>query len=205
MPEMYRAKLRALVAAITLTSTLALAALGHKAGSETWTPPSGTAGASHVDVVTTADYYGLQVAKLWQYGHAACLLELEESTLATQSLGRLDPLKVCEPTGGEEWKNADVGAGLYVTAIATCTGKDKADTSIHGVELWGSTPRADGKVDPAKRSVKLEFSECKKWQPKRACPAGAIATGIRGYFDDAEHGLTGLALRCHTLEPRGAK
>ena len=45
-----------------------------------------------------------------------------------------------------------------------------------------------------------------KWwkKGKKACPAGAVATGLRADHDAAS-GVVGLALRCHTLEPRGKR
>jgi hypothetical protein len=181
----------------------ALAAFVHKPGTSAWTEPAGVAGSSHAEVLTNADYYGLQILKLWQYGHAPCVLGVEESTLSAQGLVALDPLKMCEPTGGEQWKQVDVGAGNYVTGIATCTAKDKDDPVIHGVELFAAKIAAGGKLSASESRGKLEFLECKKWQPKRACPAGSVATGVRAYWSDAEHGLVGVALRCNAIESRG--
>jgi hypothetical protein len=190
------------LAALSTVSLVAAAALFQKPGSESWTDPSGTLATHHADIVTTADYYGLQSMRLWEYGKRPCVLRAEESTFATRAVALLDPLKACEPDVGEEWKAADVGAGKYVTAVSTCTGKSKDDSTVHGIELWGAQLDPDGKLKPGK-SVKLQFSECKRWQPKRECPAGTVATGVRGYWNDAAQGLQGLALRCHALEARG--
>lgn len=184
-------------------ASAALAAFVHKPDTVAWTEPAGVAGTAHKEVVTNADYYGLQILKVWQYGHAPCVLGVEESTLSAQGLVALDQLKVCEPTGGEQWKQVDVGAGNYVTGIATCAGKDKEDIAIHGVELFAAKIAAGGKLSPSESRGKLEFPECKKWQPKRACPAGSVATGVRGYWNDADHGLVGIALRCNAIEARG--
>jgi hypothetical protein len=187
-----------------VVSTAAFAtAFAYKPGSETWTDPAGVAGARHKDLVTTADYYGLQVFQLHQFDKRACLIEMDESTFATRDVGRLDPLKICEPTGGDIWKTADVGSGKYVTAIAVCTGKDKDDKRLFGLELWSASLHDDGELKASAKSTKLEFSECKKWQAKQACPTGSVATGIRGYYDDANQGLDGISLRCNALEPRG--
>ena len=189
--------------ALSTLSIVAAAALAQKPGSETWTEPSGASGQNHADILTTADYYGLQTMRLWEYGKHPCVLRAEESAFATRTVAVLDPLKACEPTIGEQWKAADVGAGKFVTAIATCTSKTKDDNTVHGIELWGVTVEADGTLKPAKATTRLEFGDCKRWQPKRACPAGSVATGLRGYWDDPALGLQGIALRCHALEQRG--
>jgi len=194
---------RAAAGTLVVAAT-ALGAYGQKAGSETWTEPSGKAGASHQDVVTTADYFGLESLKAWEYNHRLCVLEIEEEALATRDLSRLEALKVCEPTVGQVWNRADLGSGAFLTGIAVCTGKSKDDASIHGVKLVGATLEPDGSLKPAKAPSKLEFPDCKKWERERSCPKGTIATGIRAFVDDGEHGVVGLALRCHALEPRGS-
>ena len=191
------------LASLSTVSLVAAAAVFQKSGSETWTEPSGALGQNHADVVTTAAYYGLQTVRLWEYAKHPCVLRVEQSTFATRSVGVLDPLKACEPTVGEEWKQADVGSGKYITAISTCSGKAKDDTTVHGVELWGAAVDDSGKLKPNPASTKLQFGECKRWQPKRACPPDSVATGVRGYWNDPALGLQGLALRCHALEQRG--
>jgi hypothetical protein len=178
-------------------------AWGYKAGTETWTEPTGVAGGSHADIVTTADYNGLESFKIRDYDHRSCVFEVEESPFAAPMLALLPPAKVCEPTGGQVWKRMDLGAGVFMDAIAVCTSGVKGDTAIRGLEAWGVVIQPDGKHAARKGSEKLELAGCKKWQPKRSCPEGAVATGVRGFYDDAGHGFTGVALRCHTLEPRG--
>jgi len=194
---------RALVGIGALSTVAFAAAFAHKPDTLTWTEPAGASGPQQADLLTTADYYGLRSFQMWEYGGKPCKLDLEQAAFVTGTVVRLDPLKVCEPDLGESWKAADIGAGHQITAIAACTGKDKADRAIHGLELFGATLEPDGKLEPKKGSVKLEFPGCKKWQPKRECPAGSVATGIRGFSDDAQRGFVGLALRCHALEPRG--
>ena len=179
------------------------AAFGYKAGSQSWTDASGKAGASYRDVLTTADYFGLESIKGWEYNHRLCVLEIEQEAFATRDLSRLDTLKICEPTVGQVWKRADIGSGEFLTGIAVCTGANKDDPSVHGFKLTGATLEADGKLKSGKAPVKAEFDDCKKWLPERTCPKGSVATGVRAYFDDDEHGLVGLGLRCHALEPRG--
>ncbi len=187
--------------AFVLLPSLALANIFQKSGTEKWTEPSGHATALHGDLLTTANYYGLETLALHQYGHSACVLGADESALSTHSRTTLSDVKACEPTGGEQWKQADLGAGKFVTGIATCTGS-VGENSIHGVQLWGATLRADGKVVPAAQSVKVELFGCKVWQQKQMCPAGFIATGVRAYWPDATNGMSGLALRCHQVEWR---
>lgn len=182
----------------------AVAAFGHKPGSETWTDPAGKAGASQKDLLTTADYFGLQSVKAWEYNHRMCVLEIEEEAFATRDVTLLEALKVCEPTVGQAWNRAALGSGEFLTSIAVCTGNAKDDAAIHGIKLVGATLESDGKLKPAKAPVKLEFPDCKRWDRERTCPKGSVATGVRAYFDDAEHGVVGLALRCHALEPRGS-
>jgi hypothetical protein len=188
---------------LSTLSVLAAATTFQKAGTESWTEPSGTLGQNHADMLTTADYYGLQVVRMWEYGKRPCVLRAEESTLATRSLTLLDALKACEPDVGEQWKQADVGSGKYITAIATCTTKAKDDSTVHGVELWGASVNADGTLKPASAGTRMEFAGCRRWQAKQACPAGQVATGLRGFWNDPQQGLQGIALRCHALEQRG--
>jgi hypothetical protein len=69
------------------------------------------------------------------------------------------------------------------------------------VELWGAELDESGKPKP-RSSVKFEFPRCQKWSPRRACPWGSIATGLRAYAQDADQGALGIALRCHKLEAR---
>jgi hypothetical protein len=104
---------------------------------------------------------------------------------------------------GQVWKHAALGSGEFLTAIAVCTGANKDDPAVHGIKLTGAVLEPDGSFKPAKAPVKAEFPDCKKWQPERSCPKGSVATGVRAYFDDDEHGIVGLALRCHALDPRG--
>jgi len=179
------------------------AAFGYKQGSETWTETSGKTGASHRDVLTTADYYGLESVKATEYNHRLCVLEVEQEALATRDIGRLEALKVCEPTVGQVWNRADLGSGEFLTSVAVCTGKNKDDPAVHGIKLTGAILESDGTLKLGKASAKLEFPDCKKWQPERTCPKGSVATGIRVYTDDDEHGVVGLGLRCHALEVRG--
>src|SRR5437773_2541855 len=152
------------------------AAFGYKQGSEAWTDTSGKTGATHRDVLTTADYFGLENVKATEYNHRLCVLEVEQEAFATRDIGRLEALKVCEPTVGQVWKRADLGAGEFLTGIAVCTGKNKDDPAVHGIKLTGMILQSDGALKPGKANAKLEFPDCKKWQPERTCPKGSVAT-----------------------------
>jgi hypothetical protein len=195
----------AVAAGASVTVLAHAGAFGQRAGTETWTEPSGVAGALTADLLTTVDYNGLQTIKVREYDKRACVLEVEESPFATPMLALLPPVKVCEPTGGELWKRMDVGAGVFITALAVCTTGVKGDAAIQGVEAWGSVLQPDGTLTGRKGSEKIEFPACKKWQARRSCPVGAVGTGVRGFYEDKEHGFVGMSLRCHMLEPRGRK
>jgi hypothetical protein len=193
------------LAGLSIAALAHAGAWGHRAGSETWTEPAGARGASHAEAVTTQDYNGLQTIKIREYGKRPCVVEVEESPFAIPSLALIPPIKVCDATGGEIWKRVDVGNGVFVTALSTCTSSVKGDAAIHGLEAWGVVLQPDGALAPRKGSERMAFDGCKKWSAKRTCPPGAVATGIRAEYDDAAQGFVGLSLRCHMLEPRGRK
>jgi hypothetical protein len=206
MPNM-SAKIRAglVLAGLSVAALAHAGAWGHRAGSETWTEPAGAPGTSHAEAITTQDYNGLQTIKIREYDRRPCVVEVEESPFAVPSLALIPPIKVCDPTGGEIWKRVDVGNGVFITGIATCTSGVKGEAAIHGLEAWGVVLQPDGALTPRKGSEKMLFDGCKKWSPKKTCPAGAVATGLRADYDDATRGFVGLSLRCHALEPRGKK
>jgi len=135
---------------------------------------------------------------MWDFDGRACSLQLEQSSFNAPSAHPLDPLRMCEPKQTQAWKRADVGSGQFVRAISVCTAKGAA-AEIHGVELWGVSIDPSGKLKPAKASVKLELSHCEKWSPRRECPAGSVATGVRAELGAEDIGAVGLALRCHSI------
>jgi hypothetical protein len=177
--------------------------LTQKVGSEMWTYASGAMGATSQDIETTAAYYGLRAVTLFQYGRRPCALGAEEAPLRAPGMVWLDTLRACEPTGGQEWKRADVGEGRFVTAIATC--RSKRDHAIHGVALWSAALGPNGELVSAKYPAAFQFRDCTDWQAKRECPAGLVATGVRVFWSDAERGVEGLSLRCHQLEAATVK
>jgi hypothetical protein len=184
-----------------VSATAFAAAFVHKPGTAVWLDPSGQKTTTATDLAVTAAYYGLEAIKVIQYDKVPCGLEAGQASFAAPRLSWLDKrAKACEPTVGQAWKQADLGAGHYTTGIAVCT-KDDENASIRGVELWGNEVGDKG-VEEKSTSVKLEFSDCKKWQEKRSCAAGSVATAIRA-FSTGKQGFVGLALRCQELEPRG--
>lgn len=187
--------------ALTGFSSVALATgFKHKAGSEFWTEPTGASALSHVDLLTGEEYYGVQALKLWDFDRRACQLQIEQGSFNAPGSAVLESIKVCEPNLTQSWKRADIGAGSFVTAVSLCTAKSRdLVRPVRGVELRGASIGASGKLVPTKRPVRIEFTGCQKWSKPVACPAGSVATGVRGYTEDAQ-GVVGFALRCHAIE-----
>jgi hypothetical protein len=169
------------------------------AESATWTEPAGVASEATVESLVASEYFGLQAVKLWDFDGRTCSLQLEQSSFNAPSSRPLDAVRICEPKQTQAWKRADLGSGHFVTGVAVCTGGKGEQGQIHGVELWGSSIGANGKLKPAKQPVRLELPHCEKWSPRRACPAGSVATGVRAQLGASDRGAVGLALRCHTL------
>ena|SRR5258706_10394429 len=167
----------------------------------TWTQPAGASSSASVESLVTAEYYGVEALKVWDFDGRICSLQLEQSSFNAPNPHPLDPVRVCEPKQAQAWKRADVGAGQFVRAISVCTALKAATAEIHGVELWGAAIDANGKVKPAKDSVKVELPHCEKWSARRACPDGSVATGVRAQLGDADIGAIGLTLRCHAIAP----
>ena len=169
------------------------------AASVTWTQPAGAPSSASVEALVTAEYYGVEALKLWDFDGRTCSLQLEQSSFNAPSLHPLDPVRICEPKQAQAWKRVDVGSGNFVRAISVCTALKGAGSEIRGVELWGAAIDGRGKLKPAKASVKLEFPHCEKWSPRRDCPDGSVATGVRAQLADSDVGAIGLALRCHSI------
>jgi hypothetical protein len=168
--------------------------------SESWTQPAGATAERSVESLVTPEYFGVQALKLWDFDGRACALQLEQSSFNAPSSRSMDAVRFCEPKQSQQWQRADIGSGQFVTAISICTAAAKDQgAELHGVELWGAALDSAGKLKPAKQSVKLEFPRCEKWSPRRACPAGSVATGVRAHVAAADAGAVGLALRCHAL------
>jgi hypothetical protein len=170
-----------------------------QAESIAWTEPAGVAGSATVESLITSDFFGVQALKLWDFDGRTCSLQLEQSSFNSPNPRPLDPARFCEPKQTQAWKRADLGSGNFVTAIAVCTALKDHGAQIRGAELWGAALDANGKLKPAKQSVKLELAHCEKWSARRTCPAGTVATGLRAHLGDGDAGAVGLALRCHSL------
>lgn len=189
-------------ACLAVTSGVALAAgFQWRADSESWTQPAGASAQRTAELLVTPEYFGIQALKLWDFDGRTCALQLEQSSVNAPSARSMDAVRLCEPKQTQQWKRADVGSGQFVTALSVCTAAAKGPGSeLRGVELWGAALDASGKLKPAKQSVRLDLGNCEKWSPRRACPAGSIATGLRAHVSDADEGALGLALRCHGLQ-----
>jgi hypothetical protein len=169
------------------------------AESATWTEPAGVAASASVESLVPSEFFGIQAFTLWDFDGRTCSLQLEQSSLNAPSPRPLDPVRICEPKQAQSWKRADIGSGQFVTGISVCTARKDEQGQIHGVELWGASVDAHGKLKPAKQPVRLELPHCERWSPRRACPAGTVATGVKAHVGASDIGAVGLALRCHAL------
>jgi hypothetical protein len=184
---------------LSAASSALAVALRHRPETERWTEPAGSGGERYVDIVTTADYYALQVVTLWDHNHRICAVQLEQTSFATATESVLERVKVCEPRIAETWRRMDVGEGRFITALAACIGGSEG--VLRGLELWGSELQPNGLAKAPRDSARFAFEDC-AWSEPRACPWGHVATGLRVFTDGPESGIVGLALRCHRLEPR---
>jgi hypothetical protein len=189
-------------ATVVFVASLALAAaFRHQPGPPTWSETAGLSATRQVELFAGKDYYAIQALKLWEFDRRICSLQLEQGSLNAPGSGVLDAVKLCEPKLTQDWKRADVGEGQFVTALAVCTAKGKeAGRELHGVELWGAALTEQGKLKAAKKSVRISFPKCDKWSPKRSCPAGTVAVGLRAHSDDAQSGVVGLELGCQAIQ-----
>jgi hypothetical protein len=151
--------------------------------------------------LASAQYYALQAIKIWNFDGRACTLQLEEASLNAPSSHPLDELRVCEPKQAQAWQRADVGAGQFVTGIAVCTAAKGPPHEIHGIQLWSASVGPNTKLKYAAVPLTVSFAHCDKWSPKRACPAGHVATGLRAQLGPKDAGAIGLALRCNAVGP----
>ena len=79
--------------------------------------------------------------------------------------------------------------------------RNNGDGTFADVALAAGTALDEnGKVKPG-APVKFAFPHCDKWSPRRSCPWGSIATGLRA-DTEGELGTVGIALRCHKLAAR---
>lgn len=189
-------------AAVGATCVTAVAWAGFVQNSETWSGVSGMAGAHRHTVVTKADYFALRGLKLYDYDGRACAIEVNQASLnGGNTVTAAGKLKACEPRSSEAWKNLDVGSGLFITSIEVCVQQpDAGAAKLRGIRVQSAQVNPDASLTPGKAKTEILFGECKKWEPKKSCPKGAVGTGLRATYDDASSGYVGLELRCHTLK-----
>ena len=109
-------------------------------------------------------------------------------------------MKVCEQSLGAQWKAVDLGAGRFVSAVQVCSEKAPADQQrVRGARFWGAVIEPDGSVKTKGEMASFELNDCKKWHPKKACPKGKVATGIRAHYRDTAQGIIGLELLCQAV------
>jgi hypothetical protein len=189
----------AVAATIATSSAVVLGAWVRDASSEEWSGASGPAGSQKQELSASSDYHALRSFKFWEYDRRPCVIEVGQVSLNAESVTALGKLRVCEPNMTEAWKAVDIGSGRYVSALQVCTEKpaDGVSPRLRGARFWGVTIEPDGTVKAKGAPASFELPDCKKWHEKKSCPKGKVATGIRGWFDDAAKGITSLELRCH--------
>jgi hypothetical protein len=185
---------------ILLFSTLALATWVKAPGSEQWIGPSGPAGAQQTELVTNGPYHGLRSFKFWEYDKRLCVIEVSQSSFNAESVTAVGTLKICEQALGAQWKAVDLGAARFVSAVQVCSEKAPADQQrVRGARFWGAAIEPDGSVKAKGEAASFELSDCKKWHPKKSCPKGKVATGIRAHYRDSAQGITGIELLCQAV------
>ena len=142
----------------------------------------------------------LRSFKFWDYDQRLCVIEASQSSFNAESVTAAGTMKVCEQTLGAQWKAVDLGAGRFVSAVQVCSEKAPADQQrVRGARFWGAAIEPDGSVKPRGRRASFELNDCKKWHPKKSCPKGKVATGIRAHYRDAAQGIIGLELLCQAV------
>jgi hypothetical protein len=161
---------------------------------------SGAEGSQQSALSTNGPYYALRSFKFWDYDQRLCVIEASQSSFNAESVTPAGTIKICEQSLGAAWKAVDLGAGRFVTAVQVCTQKAAPDEQrVRGVRLWGSVVDTDGKIKPKGEPVSFEFPDCKKWQPKKSCPKGTVAVGLKAHHADAAKGLLGIELSCQSV------
>ena len=183
--------------AALLISTAAFATWVKSSGSEQWIGPSGSAGPEQTELLTNGPYYGLRSFKFWDYDRRLCVIEASQSSFNAESVTSAGSIKICEQSLGAQWKAVDLGSGRFISAVQVCSDKAAADQQrVRGARFWGAAIEPDGSVKTKGEMVSFELGDCKKWHPKKACPKGKVATGIRAHYRDRSQGIVGLELLC---------
>lgn len=91
------------------------------------------------------------------------------------------------------------GAHTYVSGVRVCMNRD--DDRVKGFDLKGRVVAADGRVTAASDTRKAERTNCHHWKRWVECPAGQVAIGMRGEFEDgaAPKSLKGVSLICRRI------
>jgi hypothetical protein len=188
------------VSAVLLISTLALATWVKSPGSEQWIGPSGSAGPEQTELLTNGPYYGLRSFKFWDYDRRLCVIEASQSSFNAESVTPAGSIKICEQSLGAQWKAVDLGSGRFVSAVQVCTDKVPAEQQrVRGARFWGASIEPDGSVKTKGEAASFELTDCKKWHPKKSCPKGKVATGIRAHYRDGAQGIIGIELLCQAV------
>ncbi|HEY6562130.1 MAG TPA: hypothetical protein VI072_32910 [Polyangiaceae bacterium] len=189
-------------AAVLATALVASAAYVQDPAAETFSGVSGKAAENQKLVATEHDHQALRSLKVFDYDARACVVEVGAGSLAggkgISSVGRV---KVCEPSSAEAWQTLDVGDGRFITSVQVCTQTQASGTvRLRGVRVQSASVRADGALKPSQAATEIQLAGCKEWNPRRACPKGAVATGLRVNYEGAADGFSALELRCHRLK-----
>lgn len=193
-------------AALLATALAASAAAVQDPAAETFSGVSGKAGENQTLVATEHDDQALRSLKLFDYDARACVIEVGAGSLAGgKAVSTVGRSKVCEPRSAEAWQTLDVGAGRFITSIQVCTRTHESGAvRVRGVRVQSASLEPGGALKPAKESTEIQLAGCKEWQPRKVCPRGAVATGLRVSYERAAEGFSGMELRCHRLKTTDA-
>jgi hypothetical protein len=193
-------------AALLGSALVAAAAHVQDADAETFSGVSGKASENQRLAGTEQNYQALRALKLHDYDGRACVIEAGAASLnGGKGLSFTGRVKLCEPTSAEAWQNLDVGVGRFITAVQVCTHtQESGQTRVRGVRVQSASVQANGALKPAKEQTQIQLAGCKEWHPRKTCPKGAVATGVRVSYEQASEGFSGLELRCHGLKTRAA-
>jgi hypothetical protein len=190
-------------ALVTSAALIASAAWVKDSSKQALSGVSGRSGAKQAES-SVGEYHALRSFKFWDYDQRACRIEVSQASFNAEHTTPVKELKICEPAVGEVWKAIDLGQGRFVSAVQVCTNKGEQNAQkIRGVRFWGRTIGLDGKVIDKGKPASFELPDCHKWHPKKACPKGMIATGLRAHYDDAAKGFVGLELACNGVKTQG--
>lgn len=91
------------------------------------------------------------------------------------------------------------GAHTYVSGVRVCMNRD--DDRVKGFDLKGRVVAENGAISAASSTQKEERTNCHHWKRWVECPAGQVAIGMRGEFEDgaAPKSLKGVSLICRRI------